>query len=531
MALFSIHFIVFMIVTTIVFYTVAGRYQWICLLAASMYFYFVSGGAAAMIFIFVTACSTYYAALRIDEVTQKYKADAKREGITREEKKALRSAADKVKRRWMIAALLINFGILVVLKYGAFAVSNIDALLERTGVAARMPVPAFILPLGISFYTFQSMGYLIDVQRGKYEADRHFWKFLLFVSYFPQMIQGPIGRYDKLAHQLTAEHKWDDLQLREGFLRMLWGFFKKIVIAERLAIIVSEVFTNHREYSGFVIFGGVFLYGLQIYADFSGGMDIIIGASQILGVKMSENFRQPFFAGSVSEFWQRWHMTLGAWMKDYIFYSITFSGWFASLQKRLRRSLGRYYGKIVPTCIASFIVFTIVGIWHGANWKYLVYGFYHAVFVFSDTLLERVFERQRQFFHVNVKAFGWKMFRILRTILIVTFGRYLSRAESVRHAFAMYRETFRSFNPWVLTDGTFYRLGVSERNCHMLLLAVLLLAAVDILNENGIVVRTVIARQDVVTRWVVMSAAIAAVLILGTYGEGFEASAFIYQFF
>ena len=519
-----------MIVLTVVYYTVAARRQWICLLAASLYFYLVSGGIRAIIFLVVTAFTTFYAALRIDALTKGYKESIRQEGISREEKKALRAAADKAKRRWLIAALVVNFGILVVLKYGAFLTANVDRVLERFG-AATVPVPSFILPLGISFYTFQSMGYLIDVQRGKYEADRHPGKFFLFVSYFPQMIQGPIGRYDKLAHQLTKEHAWDDTNFREGFLRILWGFFKKIVIAERMAIIVTEVFTNHREYAGFVIFAGVFFYGLQIYADFSGGMDIVIGCSQIFGITMSENFRQPFFACSVSEFWQRWHMTLGSWMKDYVFYSITFSGWFAGLQKKLRKSLGRYYGKIVPTCIASFIVFTIVGIWHGANWKYLVYGFYHAVFVFSDTLLERVFEKQRQFFHVNVKAFGWKMFQILRTLLIVTFGRYLSRADDVSHALAMYKETFKSFNPWVFTDGTFYELGVPERVCHMLLIMVLVFFAVDVLNENGIVVRKVIAKQDVVTRWTVAFAAIAVILIFGVYGEGFDASAFIYQNF
>ena len=530
MTLFSIHFVIFIIVTTLVYYTVAGKYQWVCLLAASMYFYLVSGGVKALLFLVATGVTTFLSARRIDAIGEQYKADSRQEGLTREDKKAMRAESAKRQHRWLIATLLLNFGILAVLKYGGFAVENVNHVLSGVG-AQEMAVPNLLLPLGISFYTFQSMGYLIDVNRGKYRADQNFLKFFLFVSYFPQMIQGPIGRYDKLAGQLTAEHKWDDLRFREGFLRVLWGFFKKIVLAEGIGIMVAQVFDNYREYAGFVIFMGVFYYGIQIYADFSGGMDIVIGVSQILDVTMSENFRQPFFARSDSEFWQRWHITLGQWMKDYVFYSITFSGWFAKLQKKTRKKFGRYYGKILPTCIASFIVFMIVGIWHGASWKYIIYGFYHAVFVFSDTLFERVFEKQRKFLHINVEAFAWKVFQILRTILIVTFGRYLSRADSARHAFAMYRQTFSSFNPWTLVDGTLYRLGVSERNCHMLFLAVLLVFVVDVFNERGIVVRKVIARQDVVTRWVVYIAAIAAVLILGTYGEGFNASAFIYQNF
>ena len=314
---------------------------------------------------------------------------------------------------------------------------------------------------------------------------------------------------------------------------MLWGYFKKMVIAERCAIIVQEIITQYdaKSYSGITVFLGVLFYGIQMYGDFAGGIDIVIGVSELFGVHLAENFRQPYMALDVSEFWTRWHMTLGNWMKDYVFYPLALSKPFAKMQKNLKKTLGPYVGKVIPTTLASFIVFVLVGIWHGASWRYVIFGIYHATLVSSHTLLERVYERMRAIFHINGKSAGWKAFSMVRTTFLVTIGRYFDCTPNTVVAVQMLKKTFSTFNPWVLTDGSVFKLGVSEREFSILMLAIILQIAVDIVNERGVRIRDVIADQQVVFRWIVVLAAIWAILIFGVYGPGFDVGAFMYQQF
>ncbi len=255
------------------------------------------------------------------------------------------------KRRVLVVGVVLNFLILAVVKYTNFVIANLNTLFSWMNINTKFGFLQIIFPLGISFYTFQSVGYLIDVYRGKIKADHHFFHYALFVSYFPQIIQGPISRYDQLANQLMEPHLFDYQRIKFGIQRMLWGFFKKMVIADRIAVVVNQVFDHFYEknYGGFVIFIAVLLYGIQIYADFSSGMDIIYGVSQIFGIQLSENFRRPFMARSVAEFWQRWHITLGTWMRDYVFYPLALSKPFNYMGKKMRKWGSRYAAKVIPT--------------------------------------------------------------------------------------------------------------------------------------------------------------------------------------
>ena len=535
MAVFSLKFIVFVTLAVLLYYLVPKKCQWMVLLFFSIIFYYISGGLYAGVFIVITITTTFLGARTMDRISRKASLAIKTSEtpLSRDEKKAIRAGARAKRHKVFLITLLINLGMLIVLKYSGFFTVNVDLVLTRVGAPLHMPQLSFILPLGISFYTFQTTGYLIDVYNEKYEADKNIFQFALFTSWFPQIIQGPISRHDGIAHQLYAERSFDQRRFRTGIYRMLWGYFKKMVIAERCAIIVNEIIQRYdaNSYSGLTVFLGVLFYGIQMYGDFAGGIDIVIGVSELFGVKLAENFEQPYMAQNVSEFWTRWHMTLGTWMKDYVFYPLALSKPFAKMQKSLKKSVGPYIGKVIPTTLASFIVFVLVGIWHGASWRYVIFGVYHATLVSSHTLLERVYTKMRDICHIDGKSIGWKWFGMVRTTFLITIGRYFDCAPSTDVAIRMLKKTFTVFNPWVLTDGSFFKLGVSEREFSILMLALFLQIAVDIANERGTKIREVLADQQIVFRWIVVFAAIWAILIFGVYGPGFNVGAFMYQQF
>ncbi len=516
MELFSVKFLIFLILVTALYFAVPLKKRWLVLLAGSCCFYILGAGWKALLFILATTFSTFFTARKLTDMQEESRqaAGAAGEG---ENAARLRDGISGKRRNLMLICLLFNFGILIVMKYGGM-------FLKDAGI---------IMPLGISFYTFQTMGYLIDVYRNKYPADVSLPRFALFTTYFPQIIQGPIGRHDHLALQLEEGHKWDDIRFREGVLRLLWGYFKKMIIAERAAILVNEVFSNYAAagYNGFIIFIGGLIYGFQIYADFSGGMDIIMGVSHILGIQLTENFRQPFFAISVAEFWQRWHITLGGWMKDYVFYPICLSKRAARLQRKFKKKYGNYYGRVMVPTFASFTAFLLVGIWHGAEWKFVAYGVFMAALVASNTFFERTYTDLKKRFKIDDTAISWRLFQILRTTFIVLCGRFFARALTFKDALGMLRAMFTSFNPWVFFDGTLFTLGLDQKNFHLLMALMVFLIAVDYANERGMVIRRKIASAALPVRWIVYYTAIAAVMVFGIYGVGYDASSFIYQNF
>lgn len=534
MSLFSLQFFVFLGIVSVVYFLIPKRFQWICLLIASYIFYTWSS-LKIVVFLLFSTLSTFGIGLWLqkkNDAHAKALAEATASGV-RVDKKALKKTFTRQKRWILSLGLVANFLILGVVKYGNFIIENLNSVFSLAGIGVPLPFLSVMLPLGISFYTFQSAGYLIDVYRGKVTADRNPFRYALFVSYFPQIIQGPIGRHRDLAHQLFEPHSFDYTRVKFGVQRILWGFFKKLVIAERAVIIVNQVFDNFRGegYQGIILFLGAFMYSIHIYGDFSGGVDIVCGISQIFGIQLSENFRQPFFSKSVSEFWQRWHITLGSWMRDYVFYPLALSKSFSKMGKSLRKLGNNYIAKVLPTCLASFIVFLLVGIWHGASWKYVAYGLYSAVLVSTGTLFEPLYAKCRSFFHIVPDRFSFRCFQILRTNLLITIGRYFSRANSFMDAIQMYKDTFRVWNPWVLVDGTLYTLGLDQSNFTFLFLMILLLLWVDYLQEKGCHLRESLARQGIVFRWIVYILALLAVLVFGMYGPAYQASDFVYQGF
>ena len=531
MTLISLEFALLLIATAFLYFLFPLKYRWTVLLLSSLVFYF-SGGLGTGYFMIFTVAVIWIVAMLLDKHNENAKQYLKdNPDLTREEKKAFKATTQKKKRIILTIGLIICFSILVFLKYFNFLSKQTTGLLNLFDLNLAAPKHDLALPLGISFYTLQATSYIIDVYRGKTRAEKNFFKVALFVSFFPQIVQGPIGRFKHLATQLYEGHKFDFKNFKYGLQLFLWGVIKKLTLAEYMGIIADEVFNNYENYSGIIILLGSMIYGVQVYADFSGGMDMVRGVAQIFGIEMAVNFERPYFAKSVSEFWRRWHITLGAWMKDYVFYPLSLSRAFATMGKKTRKVFGNYIGKMLPTFLASFVAFFLVGVWHGSSYKYVAYGLWNSVIISGSILLDPVYKKVLSKLKINTECFSWQLFQIVRTFFLVSIGRIFSRANSLMDALGMLKNMFSEFNPWVLTDGSIYKLGLEEKELFMLFIVILILFVVSLMQEKGMKIRETLDKQNMLFQWIFIIAAIVFVLIYGAYGSNFSAADFVYQQF
>ncbi|NLP36980.1 MAG: MBOAT family protein [Firmicutes bacterium] len=505
MSLTSPLFFLFLVFTLLIYFTLPRRYQWFVLLAAS-YLFYATGGIKLTFCLLLTTITTFFAGLL----------------LTRLEKK-------NHKKLVLALVLLFNFGLLAFLKYYNFAAAGLNIFLANAGYT--LPTFSLLLPLGISFYTFQSAGYLIDLYRGKYRAETNLAKFALFVSFFPQVIQGPISRFDQLAPQLTAPHDLDYDRLKYGIQLMLWGYFKKIIIADRAVVVVNKVIDNFAAYPGSLIAIAVFFYCLQIYCDFSGGIDIVRGAAQMLGINLRENFRRPYFATSLADFWRRWHLSLGDWMRDYLFFPLSLSKPFYKLGKKTRKLFKGKLGKIIPTSLASFIVFFTIGIWHGANLKYIAFGIYNGLIISFSIVIEPYWNRLLQKLGINPEGRFWLVVQVLNTNLLVFCGRYFTRAASLGAALQMLKKTFFSFQPNAVSVQALLNLGLTKTDYLIVLLGSLVILGVGFAQEKGKAIRKTLEQKNWAVQWSLLMAMLLVLVFFGIYRQGFIASEFIYQQF
>lgn len=511
MSFISMEFLVFFAVALVIYYLIPKRFQWFCLLCGS-YIYYLMSGTRVLVFLLTTTISTFMAGLWLNRMDAGLANKLKNAGLPLDgkAKNRFKEQTRHQKKMMVLGTLILNFGIFAVLKYGSFAIENVNHMFGTDFRSMKL-----LLPLGLSFYTFQSMGYLIDVYRGKYKAERNLFHFALFVSFFPQLLQGPIGRFDRLAHQFFEAHPFHLLTLERGVQRMLWGYFKKIVIADRVALLVNTVFDHYENYHGMMIFLAVLGYSVQLYADFSGGVDVVTGIAQCFGIEMDENFKRPYFAVNISDFWHRWHITLGTWMKDYVFYSFSLSKGMNKFTKLVRKHMGKHIGRVLPVCISNLLVFFIVGVWHGAAWKFIVYGLYNGLLIAGSNLLAPLYPAWASACHVNVQSKGWKVVQILRTFLLVNISWYFDRAVSLPAAWIMIKNTFAEFSFRTFSDGSLFAFGLDRKDYFVLLLGCLVLFIVSLIQEQGINVREAISKQVLVLRMAIYLALIFSIPLLG----------------
>jgi len=525
----SYNFILFLIAVFALYYIIPGKYQWILLLAASFVFYSFSGWDNVA-YITVTIIVTYLGAVRIGKLYRQQEEWLKenREKLSREEKKAFRERIKSRQKKCLVFCLLFDLGILAVLKYTNFVISNINST-ARLFNAGEISFLDIALPLGISFYTFQAVGYLVDVYRGKYPPEENLGKFALFVSFFPQLVQGPISRFDDLGKQLYEGHDFDAKNVSLGIQRILWGFFKKLVIADRIMPVVRTITQDPDTYQGVFVLVGMVFYAVQLYADFTGGIDITIGIAEVLGIRLKENFERPFFSKSTAEYWRRWHITMGTWFRDYVFYPVSISNAMMKISKFSREKFGEKTGKKVPVYLSTVIVWFATGIWHGASWNFVVWGLLNCLVIIVSQELEPFYAWFHNRFNVRGK-FLFKLFQVGRTFLLMSAIRILDVYRNVPVTFRMYASVFTKWNLKELFGGALLELGLSRADYFVLLFGIIIMITVSLVQRTGSVREKMYARHEAI-RYAAYAGLFIAIIVFGAYGIGYDSNQFIYNQF
>lgn len=474
----SLHFLFFFIFVTLLYFTVPKRTQWILLLLASCYFY-AAFIPVYLLILFIVILIDYVAGLWIERTI---------------------GSARKV---LLVASLLSNIGILAFFKYYDFFNDNVTAMLSALGNHNALPplqvlLPGVVLPIGLSFHTFQSMSYTIEVYRGNYPAERHLGIYSLYVLFYPQLVAGPIERPQNVLPQLHQTHSFDWVRVRSGLMMMGWGLFKKVVIADRLALLVDPAYADVRSANGATLLLAVFFYAIQIYCDFSGYSDIAIGAGKVMGIKMMENFQTPYLAQSISEFWRRWHISLSTWFRDYVYIPLGGNRVSAS-----RASLN------------LLVVFGISGLWHGADWKFIIWGLLHGFYLVVGQVVSRyrrppVLRTVQQEYRQRGSLAGYRANQLL-TFLLVMFTWVFFRAANTNDALLVLQKVL-----------TFKYRDVIQTALHPAELTFCFLLIAGLLLEGRLL--TFIKQIDNRAFWLLMPLLVLACYLFGV----FTANQFIY---
>lgn len=518
----SLNYIIFLVFCVVVYYACPIKVRWVLLLIASIFFY-VCAGVEKLPFILSTSIIIWFAARSISHVYEKAEAEAEKNQLSGKEKMLfLAQYKKKCRNYYLLPAMIIVIGILCYCKFFNMLIEGISTLLGRETISVEV-----IVPLGISYYTFSSIGYLLDVYWKKTKYISNYFKFALCVFYFPQIVQGPIARYQKLITQFTGENYFDYKRICFGIQLMLYGYFKKMVIADRLAIFTGQVLGDIESYEGLIFPIALIFCSFQLYMDFSGCMDIVRGTSQIFGIELDKNFDHPFFSKNTAEFWRRWHITLGTWFKDYVYLPIATSPWLIKLITKSNEKWGKTAAKNLSTIIPLMIVWILTGVWHGTGWNYVVWGLYYGTIIVCATIFATKYKKLADLLHIDVTTKGYGYFQMIRTFCIFTIGRLITAPGSLQATWQIIRQTFKRFNPWIFWDGTLYQIGLDYRNLCVAVLALLLVGKISILQEQGSV-RERIAEKNIVVRWAIYYGTIFAIFIFGIYGAGYHASDFVY---
>lgn len=515
----------------LLYYVLPKKCQWVILLLGSIGYY-LTADFRYIFFLFASIIFTWLMGLWMQKKSDLQKEALKAEGLDKDQKKVIKDKFKKKKRGILVLCLVFLLGLLYFCKYTDFTLNNIRNLAKFLGFSFKKPKLNIILPLGISFYTFQSIGYIMDVYQGKVQTEKNIFKYALFISFFPQVMQGPIARYKDLAPQLIAERKFDFKNIKFGFELMLYGLFKKLVLADRIGIYVNDVvYTDWSKFGRYELILAIVLYSVQIYADFSGCMDIITGVAKMFGVDLSKNFDHPYFSKTIPEFWRRWHVSLGTWFKDYLFFPISVSGWCQSLNRKVRKAWGAEAGRIITGIIPIAVVWFATGFWHGASWQFIAWGLYHGLLIALGMAFGPLLNKVSDKLKIKRDCFSFRLFQMTRTFILCCIGRVFFISNGLKDGLKMLKHMWDYDDPWVLINGNVFAGSTLDTYDFVIIfVSILIVWAVSMMQER-FKVREKLEEQGIVFRWGIVYLAIFVILIFGIYGKGFSTGDFLYRDF
>lgn len=516
---FAVIFLVAFLPICIIVYSIIPQKtkKYFLLFASMVFFWLVSG--QLIVYLILTIMSVHYFGIWLDRIQGKRNAAVK--AAPKEERKALKKVFLHQSRLVLLFAAVIHIGVLLVIKYSPFFTTNVNNLFALLNVPLQLDIPSYIMPIGISFFTLQAISYLFDVYRGLIKADDNIFRLALFMSFFPQIVEGPICRYGQTADQLWNVKQIEFENLKLGAQRILFGLMKKLVIADRLNPLIKEVFSNYSNYQGGIIAIAAVCYTIQLYMDFSGTMDAVMGIAQIFGVTMPENFQRPFFSKSISEFWQRWHITLGTWFKDYIFYPVTMSKPMKNLTSSARKKLGNHFGPLLAGSVALFCVWFCNGLWHGSAWNYIFFGMYHFALILAGNIISPAVTATNKKLHINADCFAYRTMQMVRTTILVIIGELFFRAEGLKDGLTMFGKMVTDFSFSTLDSTLMDKLKIDIQDIIIVAVALVIIFVISVLNEKGINIRLSLKKKNIVIRWGLLYALIMFIVIFGAYGKGY----------
>ncbi len=520
-SLFSLLYLILFLPFCLVVYSILPKKlkKYFLLLSSFGFFWLISG--ELVIYLVLSIFSIHYFGIWIDRIgTQMKSAIAE---LPKEERKAAKQGYIKKQRLVVTLAVVIHIGLLLVLKYSPFFTTNVNMLFEKLGISVKLAIPTYLMPIGISFFTLQAVSYIVDVYRGVIKADDNIFRLALFMSFFPQIIEGPICRYSQTAEQLwnVGPIKYENLTL--GIQRILYGMMKKIIIADRLNLFVQNIFDKNAEYEGGLIAIGAVCYTIQLYMDFSGAMDAVVGTAQIFGVKMPENFERPFFSRTISEFWKRWHISLGAFFKDYIFYPVTSAKKMKKLTSNARKKIGNHYGPLIAGSIALFCVWFCNGLWHGSAWSFIFFGMYHFVLILIGNMLEPIVQTVNKKLHIDPQWFVYRLMQILRTTVLVIIGELFFRARGLKAGMSLFGKMVSDFSFTTVNTDLLKELNADIYDLAIVGITLVIVFVISLLNEKGICVREALSKKNIALRWGLLYLLVLYIIVFGAYGLGYQA--------
>ena len=490
---------------------------YLLLISSLGFFAFIS--KALIIFLILSIISIYLVARYLTKIDKKR--DQVLESAEKEQKKEIKEQYKKKKKIIIIIGILFNIAFLFFFKYLNFFGSIANDIFNLFNINCHYTITKIAAPIGISYYTLQAISYILDVYNEKIEASKNFFKVALYLSFFPQIMEGPIAKYEDTADDLFEGNKVTYKNFCFGYQRILYGFFKKYVIADRINIIVKTIFEGYTLYSGIPIWLGVICYTIMLYMEFSGTMDVVIGTGEMFGIKMPENFRQPFFAKNISEFWTRWHISLGTWFKNYIFFPVSLSKPVKKLTLKTRKILGNRFGQLIGGAIALFPVWFLNGLWHGAGWTFLFYGIYQFTLILLGNIFEPTINKICAKIHLHRQNKVYRIFQSIKMTFFVFIGELFFRAPSLKVGFEMLYKMFSNVKLSSITNGELLHLGVDLCDYGIVIIALIVIFIISLLKEKNINIREEISKKNIFIRWSIYYILIISIIIFGAYGPGY----------